>query len=96
MQNAPTAQVMSTAMQAQSTKAINPSKAKEKSSSQPPRPSIRARRKSSLTIYQLQEKEAALERLRLEEEEEAHQDYLRRLNGPGCKDAIPREINPFA
>ena len=31
-----------------------------------------------------------------EEEEERRKEYLRKLNGPKGRDAVPREINPFA
>ena len=49
-----------------------------------------------MTAYQLQEKMASQEKQRLEEEELAKQERQKKLNGPGCRDAIPREKHPFA
>jgi hypothetical protein len=34
--------------------------------------------------------------MRIYDEEKAQEDYLKRLNGPAAKDAVPRERNPFA
>ena len=49
-----------------------------------------------MTLFQLQEKEKEMEQYRLQEEDKLNEERLRKLNGPGCRDAIPREINPFA
>ncbi len=49
-----------------------------------------------MTAFQLEHKIAQQEKARIEEEESQRSEMLRRLNGPGCRDAIPREKNPFA
>jgi len=49
-----------------------------------------------MTAYQLQDKLAQQERLRLEEHEQAEKERQRKMNGPGARDAVPREQYPMA
>lgn len=49
-----------------------------------------------MTMHELQQLEADNEKRRLLDLEEEQRERLRRQNGPGGRDAIPRQPNPFA
>ena len=49
-----------------------------------------------MTKFQLDEKLKQQALAQANEDEKAFQERLKRINGPGNRDAVPRESNPFA
>ena len=49
-----------------------------------------------MTKFQLEDKLKQQAMAQAEEDERAFQERLKRINGPGNRDAVPRELNPFA